>query len=139
MIPLKEENYWICVIDKNNLKIAIKQSTYGVKEKGYNKIKKLKEGDKILFYILGKKIGGTFKIESKSFHADKNIFHSDLYPYRVKISQIKRLVIKPFKDELIEKLKFIKNKKYWAGSFHGSPIINLQTQDYQLLSKYLED
>lgn len=132
-------NYWMGVVDTKNWNIVKRKLIFGVEKRFFKKIKQVKKGDLIAFYILGKKIGGTFKINSKLYYDPNKIFKNSIYPYRIKIQEEIKIKEKDFFTYFITKLSFIENKARWGGYFQGKAIIKISKEDFNKIKKYLED
>jgi len=94
-------------------------------------------GDLLVFYVKPKRICGVFVAASKPYTSTERVFKSagpsgrEVYPHRVRL---KSLVV-PEEcvsfESLIQKLKFIKNKKRWTGHIRGA-MIPIPKEDLKL-------
>jgi len=137
MNKTEEKKYYMFIISAENVSVIKEKKIIGFKKKFLKLLKKLSLNDEAIIYIKGKKIMGLFQINSKLFEESDDIFEGDLYPLRLKLKNKGRIIKKEFINSLIPRLEFIKNKKYWAGSFQGKSIINLSKKDFKLLKDYL--
>ena len=122
-----------------------KKESLGVSERFKNIIQKVRQEDKLVFYvmqtrknseIIPSRIAGTFEAVSEPFKDSAKIFKKykteSTFPYRVKIKPLRIF------DELIEfkklvpKLGFIKNKRYWVGSLRRAMIL-VSEKDYRIM------
>ncbi len=126
VFPLR---YWICVTTEENWKIIRDKNIWGVPSRCRKIIEAVEPGDRLAIYVIQTRLGdktipsrivGIFEATSKAYFDESPIFaeyKGKKFPYRVKIRPIK-IFSKPivFKD-LVEKLGFIKNKKFWTVYF----------------------
>jgi predicted RNA-binding protein len=131
-------NYWLCITNAENWEVAKNRKVWGVNDRHKNKISQVKPGDILIFYITkSHEVGGIMKADSEPYMSTEKIFSptgfasGEIFPNRVKLkSQI--IVDKPINfKELVPKLKFIKNKKFWAGSLQGKATRLIPKEDYE--------
>jgi len=99
-------NYWIASTPLENFKIAKKDLLWACKSSFKNSFSRLKPGDKLTFYIFGKKVSGDFEIISEAF-SSKNNFKGGSFPINIRIKEVKKTKISNFTPELIKKLVFV--------------------------------
>lgn len=132
-------NYWLCITNLENYNIAVSKNVWGVKEKYLYKIEKLAIDDYIVFYILGRRIGGVFKVSSKYFEDRDNVFDGGVYPIRIKIKPIKmpnKLI--PLSDKMIFNLEMFTYKDYrFRGNLMGQIIKPISKKDFDYINKKL--
>jgi len=142
-------SYWLCITTRENWEIIKENRIWGVPRRHENTIKKVKPGDKLVFYVkqetrnkevLDPKIVGIFEAVSTYYIDSSRIFKSppgknETYPLRIKIKLIKFGEIN-FK-ELIPKLSFIKNKKKWTGHLMGKAMREIPEEDFKLINSLL--
>ena len=141
-------NYWLCVTTEENWKVIKEKNVWGVSQKFKKTIQKVKPGDKLIFYLIQTKKGdkiipsrivGIFEAVSEAYKESSRIFKSKsksgevIYPYRVKLRQIK--IFYPPLDfkQLVPKLSFIKNKNRWTG-YVRLPMREIPEKDFQLIA-----
>ena len=73
--------YYFVSCPKLNYLICIKRGLWGAK---INKIRKWKEGDKLLFFV-DKNLAAIAEVIGNPFYDEAKIWPDDLYPYRIKI------------------------------------------------------
>lgn len=141
-------NNFICVTDMENLHKTIDNNIWGVKESHKRQLKKVENGDNLLFFVKagryqGEKndsaIFGIYKVASELFFDSSKIFitNNESFPYRIKISRTFNMDSPKNFRTLIPKLKIIKNKKRWGILFMGRAMIQIDNQDYELIKEYL--
>ena len=139
--------YWICITNKENWDVIKNKLIWGVSDRHYKVIKRVKKGDKLLIYVISHRennkivpsqIVGVFEADSEVFRDETPIFVSpkgktEVYPNRIKLKMIK--IFDPpieFKP-LVPKLKFIVNKKKWAGSLQGRAMREIPEEDFNTI------
>lgn len=140
--------YWLCITNSDNWKVIKKENIWGVADRYKNTIARVRKGDVLIIYgiqekkddkIIEPRIYGIFKAESEVFRDSKRIFKTkdEIYPNRIKISP-ERIPTKPIKFKpLIEKLKFIKNKKKWNTHLFGRAMREIDDEDYKTIDNAL--
>ena len=91
--------------------------------------KKLKEGDRIIFYLAGaprKKFAGSAVIAS-----DLEKENDD---FTVALSEIKKWSKQILISSLLESLEFIKNKSNWGVYMQGG-VVHISDKDYHVITK----
>jgi len=140
---------WLCVTSEENWKVIRERNVWGVGEEFRKTIKRVKPGDKFVFYVVQTKKGdqiipsrivGVFEAVSEPYRDSSKIFKSKskggetIYPYRVKLKSIK-IFDEPVEfKQLISKLSFIRNKDKWTG-YVRLPMRKIPEEDYQLIAK----
>jgi len=136
-------SYWVCVTNKENWEIVKREKTWGVSRKNQKLLEKTEIGDFLVFYVKTNKLGGIFKIISKPFESEEEIFgsaglvQSKIYPYRVKLDPM--IIPKepiPF-EGLIPRLGFIVNKEQW-GSYLRKAMIRVRRESYEVMRQSLK-
>ena len=136
--------YWLCITTRENWRIIKERNIWGVEERHLKTLRRVKIGDKLVFYIkqkIGKgevyppMIAGIYEVASEPFMDEEKIFSGGLYPWRIRIKPIKfgEIEFKP----LIPRLKFIKNKKKWTGHLMGRAMREIPEEDYMLIYELL--
>jgi len=136
---------WICISNKTNIEIMLKNDVWGVAERYQNIISKVKKGDILLFYkmqegsgkvIIPSLVIGIFEVISDVYYDPKPLFKAgprmgnETFPQRIRIKPIK-IFKKPIEFKpLIDELSFIKNKKMWSGSLRTAMRV-IPEEDYQ--------
>ena len=140
---------WLAISNRENSDVVIKKKIWGVSKRYVNAISKVAIGDSILVYV-GQKIvnkeiipaaiTGAFEVTSTVYEDTTSIFTApntllgdEIFPLRIKLKPIlifkEPVIFKP----LIPKLKFIKNKKMYTGSYRGKAMRVIPEEDYQLI------
>ena len=138
--------YWLCILDRTNWKVVQQKKVWGVSERHKNTISKVQINDQLLFYLVSElidgvrlesAIGGQARVVSEPFIKKTRIFGdksvkktNEVFPLRIKITNIE--VFKkeiPFKP-LIKSLDFIKNKKRWGGHIQGAAMRTIPKEDH---------
>lgn len=133
--------YWINVISKNHVLRGLKE---GITQSGHGKeapLKKMHQGDWIIFYSPKQSIEGDEKLQA--FTAIGRLPDDDIYqfemtssfkPFRRKVDfkKTKEILIHP----LIEKLDFIKDKKRWGYMFRFG-LFEISEKDFKTISNVM--
>lgn len=133
-------NYWIFVTSPENWKVTKEKNVLGYAERYTTTLSRVHKGDKCLLYITGESaIDGEYIIDSKVYRDVTRIFHTpptkptETFPLRFKLRRVsapmKPIAFKP----LISNVSFIKNKKWWAKTFHGNASLIIPEQDYKII------
>jgi len=138
--------YWICVTTEENWRIIREKNIWGVPPRSKKIIENVKEGDKLIFYVIQSKkdneiippkIVAIYEASSKAFYDNKPLFKSykgKIFPYRIKIKPIK-IAKKPINfKEFVDRLSFIKNKKFWTAYFRRA-MFEIPSMDFEILMK----
>ncbi|MCD6491285.1 MAG: EVE domain-containing protein [Candidatus Korarchaeota archaeon] len=83
--------YWLFITSPENFEICVRLGLWGV---DYTKrmIKEVSIGDHAFFYIRGRQVLiGLFIVTSNMFEEYRQIWPNKLYPFRVKIQQLKNI------------------------------------------------
>jgi predicted RNA-binding protein len=141
--------YWLCITNEENWNVVKAKNIWGVAERHKNTIAKVKNGDKLLVYLKQEKIGdeikesriaGVFEAATEVFSDNTRIFKvpkgmgNETFPLRIKLKPVD-IFKKPadFKP-LIPQLKFITNKKKWAGHLMGKAMREIPEEDFEVIS-----
>lgn len=129
-------NYWLCLTNPSNYKITTSKNVWGVEPRHEKKLKEIRKDDEIIFYIKGKKLGGSFKVISDVYIDEKKVFNSGRFPYRIGLSPIKLpKQLADWTDEIIQNMSFINYKdKRWKFALMGRTIIQITKKDFEYLS-----
>jgi len=134
-------NYWLCITNDENWEVIKRLKIWGIPDRKTNLTKKVKLGDILVFYLKPKRLAGIFKVVSKSFESNKKIFtpagvnQNEKFKHRFRVDPITVLNEPMSFIELIEKLKFIKNRRYWGGHLMGKAMRLIPEEDYQTIRK----
>lgn len=146
------KNYWIIVGSPENF-AATREHDFtiqGMKTRQRKKAARMKPGDKIIYYITGKKaFGGIATITSEAFEDSTIIWKSnnskrqeEVYPHRVNIEPDVILDEDNFLDaeEPALKTKYVQKwpAKNWTLAFQGN-VHNIDEEDFNLLRAAIED
>ena len=138
-------NYWLCVLNAENWEVVKNRNVWGVTDRHRNKINQVKPGDILIFYITKNyEIGGIMEAASEPYMSTEKIFGTlgftdkEVFPNRVKLKP-KLIPDNPVSfKELVPKLKFIKNKRFWAGSLQGKAMRLIPQEDYKIIKTALQ-
>jgi len=136
--------FWICVTTNENWSIIKDKNIWGVPERSRRIIENVKPGDKIAIYVIQtrekdkvvpSRIVGIYEVVSEAYFDNSPIFaqyRGKTFPYRIKIRPIK-IFSKPlvFRD-LIDKLSFIKNKRFWTVYFRRA-MFEIPEKDFEVI------
>lgn len=130
--------YWLFITNLENWKIISKRKVYGVTSNYYHKFKLVNIGDKVVMYIKGSRIGGTFRI-IKGKLPKKEIFKGRNYPYKVKLKSV-NIPKEPIEldKDIINKIQFLYNKKNWGSHLMGKAILSIKKEDFDYINKLLQ-
>jgi hypothetical protein len=145
-------NYWIIVGSPENFEKTREHgfTIQGMKARQHKKAAQMKPGDKILYYITGKKaFGGTATITSESFEDTTPIWKSsnknraeEVYPQRVQIEADIILPEGEFLDaeETALKMKHVRKwpARNWTLAFQGN-VHKIDADDFVLARTALEE
>jgi predicted RNA-binding protein len=132
--------YWLCVTNQENWKVVKEKDIWGVEERHRNTISKVKPGDKLLIYVMGTKkddeslpprIVAVYEAVSEVFIDSSRIFKGKVYPLRIRLRPI-AVFSKPLDfRELVPRLSFIKNKRFWVGHIRGKAMREIPGRDFE--------
>ncbi|MBI2663801.1 EVE domain-containing protein [Candidatus Woesearchaeota archaeon] len=130
--------YWLALTDEENWEKIQSNNIYAVKsENQYNLIKK---GDRLVIYLIPKRICATFEI--KSIPSQKKVrFRNKQFKYYIDIEP--KLILKnPIEinnwssgKNIPANLSIFKNTLRWGTVLMGRSIINITPSDYIYLEK----
>ncbi|RLI82992.1 EVE domain-containing protein [Archaeoglobales archaeon] len=138
-------SYWLCITTADNWEVIKKHKVWGVSKRYEKTISQVKPGDVLIFYVMQTKekdkvlpprIVGKAKVSSEVFRDSTKIFKGygkeQTFPLRVKLTDLKEFQ-KPINfKELVPKLEFIKNKKYWTGYLRRA-MVKLDENDVEVV------
>jgi predicted RNA-binding protein len=136
-------NYWLCVTNPENWTIIREKKVWGVTERYKDKIKRVKPGDFLIFYVKPKKIAGIFKAVTESFKDEEEIFigtefwEGKIFPYRIKLQPYTILKAPVAFEKLIPRLTFIKNKRVW-GVYFRKQMQSISSMDFKRILSFVE-
>lgn len=144
--------FWLCVTNEENWDVIREKNIWGVPERHRNTIAMVKPGDKCLIYVMSSRkekqtipprVVAAYQVASEMFKDNKKIFSSpsrrnEVYPLRVKLEPLK-IFEKPVDfRQLIPDLRFIRNKRKWAGHIQGRAMREIPEEDFQLIVERAE-
>jgi len=131
--------YWFCILTPENYEIVKNELVWGVTSRHKNKIIRVEPGDRLVMYVTGeRKIKGIYEAVSKPYEDETKIFHGGVYPYRVKLRQVKESEKGIDIRELVPELKLFKRKDAkWAGVLRGRAMIEITEKDYKTIENRL--
>jgi len=133
---------WLCVTTYPNWRVCCDKSLWGVKDSearssayGIEQLKKVKKGDRFVFYAGQEGIIGYFEVISDIFEENTYIWTDEIYPKRVKLIKI---------IELDEPISFSKIKNNISNAqtrniiangnaIEGKPMIPISDDDAEYL------
>lgn len=150
---MADRQYWILVSSPDNL-AATKERGFkvqGMKSRHRKKAEQMKPGDKLIFYLTGKKMfAATATVTSEYFEGDDLIWTSkntkrdgspENYPFRVEIEpelvadEDAWIDAEPVARQMIHASKW--PEKNWTLAFQGN-VHNVPAEDYELIRGLLE-
>jgi predicted RNA-binding protein len=151
---MAERQYWILVSSADNLQATRERgfTVQGIKSRHRKKAEQMKPGDKLIYYLTGKKMfAATATVTGEYFEADDLVWTSkntkrdgspENYPFRVEIEP--ELVAE--EDAWIDAEPVARQmthaKKWpaanWTLAFQGN-VHNVPQEDYELIRNVLEE
>jgi len=132
-------SYWICVTNEENWEVVKAKGIWGVSERRKRELMSVRPGDLLVFYVTPKRIGGVFRVISEPYIDREPIFipvksRDEVFEYRVRVEPV--LLPKEPIDftPLVEKLSFIKNKKYWTAPLRRA-MLKISREDYEVIEE----
>jgi predicted RNA-binding protein len=132
--------YWLCVTNQENWEVIKERNIWGVEERHRNTISKVKPRDRLLIYVMGTKkdneslpprIVAVYEAVSEVFIDSSRIFKGKVYPLRIRLRPIV-IFPKPLDfRELVPRLSFIKNKRFWVGHIRGKAMREIPKGDFE--------
>ena len=139
-------NYYMIITDKYDYECDIKNefSCAGFPARNEKSAKKMKKGDKIIFYVTKKSVFmAAVEVTGEYFYSQKQIWIDpyDLWCHRVKTTPI--VHIENVKDgiyikDIWDNLDFIKNKGKWGSQVQGS-FRRISEHDYNIILEHIEE
>jgi len=129
--------HWLCLTNLTNWKIIKNEEIYGFNEQNKKYLSILKNGDKIVIYVIPKKVGGIFKVSNIRYNGDIK-FHEGDYIYKIKLEKI-YIPKNPLDISLgiIGMLSIFKNTVRWGTVLMGRSIIEITKEDYKYIKELL--
>jgi predicted RNA-binding protein len=135
---MRDKKYWIAVVSKDHTMRGIAGSFMQVCHGKQAPLKRMQQGDRVLFYSAKQTIDGSDKLQA--FTAIGEITDTEVYafkmsetfiPFRrnVKFSPCKEVSIQP----LINELNFIPDKKSWGYPFRYG-FLEISQHDFKIIS-----
>jgi predicted RNA-binding protein len=145
-------NYWVIVGSPENFATTREHgfTIQGMKSRQRKKAAQMQPGDKIIYYITGKKaFGGIATITSEAFEDSTIIWKStnkkrqdEVYPHRVNIEPDIILDEDSVLDaeDVALQMKHVQKwpAKNWTLAFQGN-VHKIEAEDYELARKAIED
>lgn len=151
MTELNQQAYWIVVGSPDNFERTAELgfTVQGLKSRHRKKAERMKPGDKIVYYITGRKaFGGIATIESPYFESHERIWTSgdakkaaEDYPFRVEISPDlilpldRAIPAEPVARQMTYVAKW--PAKNWTLAFQGN-VHEIGEEDYRLIREAIE-
>lgn len=124
---------WLCVVDnENTFSECLKHGSWGVRGNSIKTLKKVGIGDKLLFYVKNKKLGGIFTV-TKTYRRDESV-KDKLYPDCIKFDT------KGISKELVDisKINFKEIFGKELSGFVRNPMHKLSEIDFEKLEEMLK-
>ena len=136
---------WIVTVSGDNLQDTLKHNLIGLPERRRNLLKKVRQGDTVVFYISKKRagyggpksnvsqFGPIAKVTGEEFFSDAPIWRSrvkDVFPSRLPITIVSKGRVNA--ADVIPHLNFIKDKSKWGLHFFTG-VRELSEEDYKTL------
>jgi predicted RNA-binding protein len=140
---------WLCISTRANDEVTRKKNAWGVAKRYAAIIARVKKGDTLLMYarqesvekeVIPSAIRGIYEVLSEVYEDEDPLFvtpkflGNEVFPYRIKVKQVKVFAQPvPFKP-LVPEMSFIKNKTMWSGSIRTAMRV-IPEEDYQKIVK----
>lgn len=150
---MADRNYWVLVSSADNLQATKERgfTVQGIKSRHRKKAEQMKPGDKLIYYLTGKKMfAATATVTSEFYEADDLIWTSrntkrdgspENYPFRVEIEpelvadEDAWIDAEPVARQMIHARKW--PAENWTLAFQGN-VHNVPNEDYELIHGLLE-
>jgi predicted RNA-binding protein len=133
------KNFWLTITNMENWKIIKDKSIYAFNEKNKKSFDELKIGDYIVMYVTPKKIGGLFKIVSKSIK-EKVKFNGDNYLHQIKLKKL--LIPKQeidVNEKIVQNISIFKNSLRWGTILFGRSIKKITKEDFVYIKSLMKE
>ena len=133
------KNFWLTITNMENWKIIKDKSIYAFNEKNKKSFDELKIGDYIVMYVTPKKIGGLFKIVSKSIK-EKVKFNGDNYLHQIKLKEL--LIPKQeidVNEKIVQNISIFKNSLRWGTILFGRSIKKITKEDFVYIKSLMKE
>jgi len=148
-----ERQYWILVSSADNLRATQEHgfTVQGIKSRHRRKAEQMKPGDKLIYYLTGKKVfAATATVTSEYFESDEPIWASkntrrsgepETYPFRVRIEpelvadEDAWIDAEPIARQMVYARKW--PPEHWTLAFQGN-VHQVGVEDYDLIRQALE-
>ncbi len=134
--------YWLMITDEENWEVIKTWHVYGTKTEKL--ISELKQGDKVVMYLIRTQISGLFEIES--LKSNKNIrFNDEEYKFFIDLKPIKilkktiNITSKWDNPKIIENVSIFKNSLRWGTILMGRSIIEITKDDYEYIKGQVDN
>jgi len=149
----EEKSYWLCIGNSKNWSIVKERKIWGVSERHRNIIRKVREGDFLIFYTIMEKSGGqliqpqirgVYKASSKPFIENTKVFMApggkeERFPHRVKLEPVYVPENPASFKKLIPELEFITNKERWNTHLFGRAMRKISKRDFETIFSALKE
>lgn len=138
---MKPHKFWVALTDDNNWKIIRSNEIYAIKS--VNQYNKLRKGDRLVIYLIPKRVCALYEIESLSSCQNKK-FNKDDFKYYFDIKPIFILdepmeIINIWKSKkILDNLSIFKGSTKWGTVLMGRSIIEITQSDYHYLKREME-
>ncbi len=151
---MANRQYWVLVSSAENFHATKDRgfTVQGIKSRHRKKAEQMKPGDKLIYYLTGRKVfAGTAIVTSEYFESDEPIWTSkntkrdgapENYPFRVEIEpeaiaeEDAWIDAEPVARQMIHARKW--PEKNWTLAFQGN-VHNVPEEDYELIRGLLEE
>ena len=136
----KDRKYMLLIISQGNWAYLQTIKYWAFPSKDYNRVLKINKGDRALVYLTISKgnksnsIVAEIEFGSGVSEVIPRFLFDRIYPLRVPF-QIKSIVENyvPF-NIFIQRVQFIRNKRYWWVHFQGRSLIPISPSDYRIMA-----
>lgn len=133
-------NYWLVVTSPKNFKYDREKLNFksqGLAHRFRKQVKKMNEGDRVAYYIMGlQRFGATATITGEYYYDESKLWTDDDEMWPARRPSKPNIVLED--DELVDtkklvpNLSFIEKKSYWGAYFQGS-LRQIPEEDFKLI------
>lgn len=133
--------FWLALTDDDNWEIIKSNGIYAVKS--VNQYNKLCKGDRLVIYLIPKRICALYEIESlsssknKKFKSDDFKYYFDIKPILILDEPVK-ITNKLKSKKIVDNLSIFKGTIRWGTVLMGRSIIEITQSDYDYLEKVMK-
>ena len=137
--PSKSEAYWLCITNDENWAVIKKKRIWGVPCNQNQSLAQVSKGDKLVFYIKPRRIGGIYEAAGDVFESEDRIFNSagfeasEKFRMRIRLKPIVVLKNPITFVPLVKKMSFMHNKTYWGCYLFGKAMRRIDIEDFRTI------